>query len=420
VILTQPQDERRDRLANLAYLRRLADFTRREAAVRVSVLALALPLALVSSSRSLAVLVCLPALVGIVLNLTASAVVGGATTQHPLVGWYEEHLARTEGSPRLNLPAFVESVGAVCLAIVPAWVTTDLPQPVRLLLLGLAAANLCSVSGSIFDDNAWYNPLVRAPRWQEVDRIVSGPQVSLVIVASAWFAPWPAPSIARTGVVIVSLWGLLVSLRITSSQHLTRDLAPLVEHERQFGTRFVITETTRALTPPLLEAGRIAVALGPDAARVAALASDAVARINDIPAQVARSAWSRSDVPLATVSERLSTLASAAGAALEVQFPARLRLVEDDRRLAGQAMLDLTGNAITAGAAQIVLTLQQLGDRLMVIVTDNGRPMPPGAWKSAGTSSAALEQRVSARHGYLTVDQAAGSKTVTASWVVGS
>ena len=53
----------------------------------------------------------------------------------------------------------------------------------------------------------------------------------------------------------------------------------------------------------------------------------------------------------------------------------------------------------------------------MVIVADDGRPIPDGVWKSPGSSSAALEAKLAAREGSLTVENSALNKLVMATWV---
>ncbi len=98
-------------------------------------------------------------------------------------------------------------------------------------------------------------------------------------------------------------------------------------------------------------------------------------------------------------------------------LPSSLSLAYEDRKLAGQAMRDLAGNAISASATRIYIELRQIGPRLVVIVADDGRPIPDGVWKSPGSSSAALEAKLAAREGSLTVENSALNKLVMATWV---
>jgi glucose-6-phosphate-specific signal transduction histidine kinase len=116
------------------------------------------------------------------------------------------------------------------------------------------------------------------------------------------------------------------------------------------------------------------------------------------------------------VAERRISLALAAGRELTVTLPPTLTLVDEDRRLASQAIRDLAGNAISASATRIYIELRRIGPRLVVIVADDGRPIPDGVWKSAGSSSAALETRLAARGGSLTVENGALNKVVVATW----
>jgi signal transduction histidine kinase len=414
MILTQPQELRRGRLAYLAFLRRLRPYSLRMAYTRGALVLVAVVIDLSSKHALIACLLTLPAVVGTSLSYLA-AIAPGIESNQPLLRIYEEHLARTDGYPRLNLPAIVELWGSILLIVAAAWAVVDLPGSVRLAYLATATLFICNVSCAIFDDHAWYNPAVRSPRWQEIDRVLSGPQMGLLVLGIAVWAPWT--STERVGVLILACWSFLVPLRITSTQHLTRNLEPLVEEERQFGTRFVIEQTTESLLPPLTEALRLARGQGTCGEPLTTLISSAIDGIIDIPNQVAHSARVVDGDPLRTVADRLASLAASAGRSIDIVMPSALALAAPDRTLASLAMRDLVGNAITAGAGEIVLTVRVLGPRLMVIVTDDGRAMPEGAWKSAGTSSASLERRLLDRRGSLSLDSAGDAKTVTATWV---
>jgi hypothetical protein len=276
-------------------------------------------------------------------------------------------------------------------------------------------AYACLVSCSIFDDNAWYNPKVRSPTWQEVDRVLCGIQVCVLVLGVSWWAPWQPGE--RIGLVVVAAIGFTVPLRAGATQLLVADLEPLVEAERQRGTRLVIEETSRELLPILTELRQLAAELGPDAAAVQRLADSALSGIADIPNQVAHSATQGDGQPLQVVAERLSSLARAAGRDLTVTLPPNLSLVDDDRRLASQAMRDLAGNSISASATRIYVELRQIGPRLVVIVADDGHPIPDGVWKSPGSSSAALEAKLAARGGSLSVENSTLNKLVMATWV---
>jgi glucose-6-phosphate-specific signal transduction histidine kinase len=80
-------------------------------------------------------------------------------------------------------------------------------------------------------------------------------------------------------------------------------------------------------------------------------------------------------------------------------------------------MRDLAGNAISASATRIYVELRQIGPRLVVIVADDGHPIPDGVWKSPGSSSAALEAKLAARGGSLSVENSTLNKLVMATWV---
>jgi signal transduction histidine kinase len=414
MILAQPQEERRDRLANLAMLRRLVPYTTRTTVQKLVCLVVALALALASDHAVVAWLVLLPALMALGLRLV-DLLAEQAEPHSAVLQRYEDHLASIEGLPRLTPPALLDCTGAVLMVVGAAWTVNDLPGDWRLLYLAAAAGFAVATCTEIFDDNTWYNPAVRSPRWQELDRILCGPQAVAVIVLIAWWAPWSPAE--RAAVAVIAFWTFIIPLRVAATQHLVADLEPLVEQERQFGTRFVIGETVHNLLPPLIELRKLAAELGPAGASVLALAEAAIDGVQDIPNQVAHSA-AHQDEALGTVVTRLVTLAESAGRELTVQLAEALDLPEGDRVLASQAMRDLVGNAVTAGAARITLSVRRLGPRVMIVVTDDAPEMPHGVWKSSGTSSAGLDQRLREREGSLTLDSAAQSKSVTATWTV--
>ena len=414
IILAQPQDRRRDRLASLVLLRRLAGFSRWSVVSKTAVMLVAVSVTLCSQHRLVAWVLLMPALVGTALDLLAVHVTQG-TPRGRLLRGYEAHLVEVEGDQRLNLPAYVECVGAVAMVAAAAWAVTDLPNGVRLVYVAVATAYLGTVSSSIFDDSAWYNPEVRAPHWQEIDRILCGVQACVVVLAITWTAPW-GPAM-RIGLIAIAVSGLLVPLRAGQTQLLVADLGPLVEAERQRGTRLVIEEASRELLPVLIEMRQVCAELGPEAANVARLAESALAGIGDIPNQVAHSARQLDGQPLQVVADRLISLGESAGRDLTVAIPATLDLGDVDRSLASQTMRDLAGNAISAQATRIHVEVRRAGPRLMIIVADDGRPIPAAAWRAPGSSTAALAARLDERQGSLTFEHGNLNKVVMATWV---
>jgi signal transduction histidine kinase len=415
MILAQPQELRRDRLADLALLRRLSAYTTRTTLAKLVSVAVALGVAAASDRAWLPWLALVPVLIGITLHLLAVLVTRRGTGTVGL-RQYEAHLTGLEGQPALNLPAVAECCGGIFLVVGAAWTVGDLSGVSRLSYLAAAASYLCLVSSSIFDESSWYNPAVRSPSWQEINRYLCGLQMAAVLLLIAWWAPWTPTE--KAGVAVVASWSIVVWLRVGATQYLLQDLEQLVEQERQVGTRFVIEETRRSLLPPLVEIRQLAAGLGDVARPVLEHAQRAIDGIQDIPNQVAHSVRHGQGETLETVAERLVTLSDAAAAELTVQLPSAVDLREADRATASLAMRDLVGNAVSAGAARVTLTVRKLGPRMLVAVTDDAPPMPTGAWKSPGTSSAALEARLAALSGSLSVDSAATSKTVTATWMV--
>ncbi len=269
IILAQPQELRRDRLASLVLLRRLGTYTVRigvEKLVMVAIaVAVTVAVTLAGGHRLLAWLALAPALIGTALNLLAILATHG-TPRGRLLRRYEAHLNTIEGRPQLNLPAFVECLGAVGLLVAAAWAVTGLPDVLRLVYVAAGTAYACLISCSIFDDSAWYNPEVRSPTWQEIDRVLCGVQVCVLVLGISWWAPWGTAE--RIGLVVVAAVGFIVPLRAGATQLLVADLGPLVEAERQRGTRLVIEETSRELLPILTELRQLAIELGPDGAAV--------------------------------------------------------------------------------------------------------------------------------------------------------
>lgn len=414
IILAQPQEVRRDRLANLVLLRRLGTYSRRNATEKVVPVAMAIGVTLCSDHHLLGWLALIPALVGTALNLLALLVTQGSPRGR-LMRRYEAHLSTIEGHPQLNLPALVECFGAVALLVGAAWAVSDVSAIWRLVYVAAATAYMCLVSCSIFDDSAWYNPNVRSPQWQEVDRVLCGVQICALVLGVTWWAPWQPAE--RIGLIAIAAIGFVVPLRAGGTQLLVADLEPLVEAERQRGTRLVIEETARELLPILTEIRQLSAVLGSEASRVQRLAESALSGMADIPNQVAHSAAQGDGPSLQVIADRLVTLGESAGRELTVTLPPDPALSDDDRALASQAMRDLAGNAMSASANRIYVELRRIGPRLLVLVADDGRPLPQQAWKTPGSSSSALEARLKARDGSLSVENGPLNKIVMATWM---
>src|SRR3954449_7932090 len=108
MILAQSQELRRDRLAGLALLRRLAEYTTRTTVAKLVAVAVAVAIVSASHRPLLPWLALVPAVAGLGLNVLALAV----TTSEPksaLLRRYEAHLTRVQGRQQMNLPAIAES-----------------------------------------------------------------------------------------------------------------------------------------------------------------------------------------------------------------------------------------------------------------------------------------------------------------------
>jgi hypothetical protein len=413
VILSQRQDQRRDRLANLAFLRRSVGHGYYMTNLRFALLVGIALIVTTSDRHTWAFLWMTPAVAGTLLHclgLTAASYDG----TNLWVRRYEAHLARTQGRPRLNLSAVFEIGGSVGLVGLAGHVVSDLNPGLRLLCLVFAVTYTCTVAYAIYDDSAWYNPEVRSPRWQEWSRILCAPQLVVLILALAVFGAQWSPGAYRAP-FLVAAYGIVPSILLTLNQFMTSGLNRLVERERQHGTRFVIEQTMRLLEP-LNEARRLAEQLGQP--QIAALAENAVNSLRDIPQQVVHAGREDESAPLATIADRMAVLVESAGAEMSAHVPADLQLSESDRKLASVVIRDLIGNAIKAKARHIGLTVIPTGARMFVVVTDDGVPMPRGAWRAPGTSSALLAARLRERSGGLRVEKWADqTKAVAANWL---
>lgn len=153
-----------------------------------------------------------------------------------------------------------------------------------------------------------------------------------------------------------------------------------------------------------------------DAPVLLALATHARSRLRDTLA-----AAEHPGAPRRSVDELLGpvlTLARAIGVAVELEVAPGV-LTDSVLPTAVWVLRDLVGNAINADATHVRAQVRGDGGRVRLAVSDDGRRMPAGVWKSAGTSSARLERHLILLGGSLTAEDTPGGKVVTAVFAAG-
>ena len=322
-------------------------------------------------------------------------------------------LSHKNGRHAIAVETYTEIGGGLLLVVVAAWVATDLPPALRLVVLAAAVGHFASTSCAIFTDHAWFNPAERGrPGWHEVLRWVSGPLTAGLVSAVALPARWPEE--IWLAAVVVCLAPALISLRVRDADLALAHLAPLVREESHAGRELVISETHGALSTHLRLLEQEARTVRSSAPTLYELAVSANARLRETMT-LARIGETSSTTP-ASLAAPVLTLARAVGAEVSVDIDAE-HLGRDDRDLARIVLSDLVGNAVNAGAGAIAVHLAQRPGLLVIEVGDDAPPMPVGVWKSPGTSSERLEARLTGLQGSLSCEDGAGTKTVTARWV---
>jgi signal transduction histidine kinase len=403
---------RRDRIAYIAMLRRSSRYNLRSTTVRCVAAVLVLVLATLQR-EPVGVLLCLPSLACGVLQLVGYRHERDQTLSRlRLLAAHQRSVRRTDGRQRMPAAAYAEVVGGLLLVAIPSWVVPDAPSGVRLLMLAAGVLHFTSSSLAIFTDHAWFNPdELDAPAWQEVARLLAGPLTAGLVSLVALPAHWPED--AWLAAVVLCLVPLLVTLRIRNSDLTVASLAPLVREEGHAGRELVISETHGALSTHLRLLEQEARRVRRTAPTVYDLAVSAGARLRET-LTLARIGEDSSDSP-ETLAAPVLTLARAVGARATIDI-AVSSLSSADRELARLVLSDLVGNAVNAGAGAIEVSVRQDGSHLVIQVKDDAPAMPPSVWKSAGTSSARLEQRLTALSGSLTCRQGTGTKAVEARW----
>jgi hypothetical protein len=405
---------RRNRASYLALLRRSTSYTMHAWYLRVAALVIIAGLSILSNSALLAIALCVLASMGSLLLWTNERHLRRHTEpRFWLSRVYHRNLIKTDGVHRLSLGSYFELPEACVLVAIPCWVAVDDPLWARLIMLAAATGFFISTALLIFNDHTWFNPAEPdPPAWHEISRLLAGPIVAGIICAIALPAPWPPEG--WWAALAIALVPLTINVRISDTDLIMRVLPGLVQDEAHAGRELVISETHGALSTNLRLLEQQAREIRHQVPSLYDLAVSANSRLRETltlsqPGQ-------DSSTTLQNLQAPVMTLARAVGAKAEVQVTVET-LSPSDRDLARLVLNDLVGNALNAGAGEVHVTIAPNGPGVAISVTDDAPPMVPGVWKTPGTSSARLEERLGALSGSLSSAQASNTKTVTACWV---
>ena len=415
-------DDRRSRLRYLALLRRVTVYNSRARHVRSGAVLVALGCAVASDHRLLAVALVLPAVAAAVVDhLVISYDIRGVVPTNPVVLRVVENDEATSGVHRLNAISFAFLVAMVAALVNPSWVIDDLPGWARLIALAAAVTLVCSVSASILIDHTWFAPNAPRPRWHEILRIVGGPAAVAVCAAIALPADWPTST--RYAVVVLVALPIITWARIHDVDELVKIMDELVREEAHEGRELVLREMHGNLSTQLRLLTQQTYKHRHELPSLHELAVSANSRLRETMALAdpTRHTSASTDTLLTAV----RTLGMAVGVQVRGEVTAT-ELGSDDRDLARIVLSDLVGNALNAGAVQIDVQIdvqrEPLGDMVEISVRDDAPAMPPGVWKTSGTSSLRLSQHLHALSGTLDSHrEAAGAinaatKIVVARW----
>ena len=413
-------DDRRTRLRYLAMLRRVTHYNVRAVWVRTGALVAAIVVAAASDVR----LAALPML----LPMVAAALMDHVGIHHDLHGtmptnrwalFVVENNEATSGVHRMNAISLCQLVGILGMLAIPSWVVTDLPSWARLIGLAAAAVSVASVGAAIFIDHTWYAPNAERPLWHELARKLAGPIGVFVVAACSLPAIWPAhrwPDDARLAVIVLCCVPIITSFRIADADGLLTVVDPLVRDESLEGRELVLREVHGNLSTQLRLLAQQSYPLRQQHPLLHDLAVSANSRLRETMAL--SDPWRVTSMTADTLLVAPRTLATAVGARLDGDVQVE-QLSAEDRDLARVVLNDLVGNGLNAGADELTVRIRADATTVTISVTDDGRPLRPGVWKTPGTSSARLAQHLGTLGGSLELTEAAGeagSKTVVATW----
>lgn len=415
-------EARRSRLRYLTLLRRVTPYNARARYRRAGAVLMVLVVAAISDHRLVALPCLLPAVVALIMDfLCIHFDVLGTLPTNRFALYVVENNEATSGVPRLNTISLCYLVGMLGVLTVPTWVATDLPGWLRLAGLAGGVILVCSIAASIFIEHTWYAPNAHPPWWHEPARMFGGPLgvvVSGAIAVPSQLVHPMGPPGSWSAVVVLVLIPMATMVRIHDTDELVGVIDELVREEAHEGRELVLREVHGNLSTQLRLLSQQAYALREEQPALHMLAVSANSRLREIMS-LADPERTTSGTP-DTLLVAARTLAMAVGA----QVTGRVEvgtLSADDRDLTRVVLNDLVGNGINAGAEQLQVEVIRRDEVLEVSVTDDGRPMPVGVWKTAGTSSGRLAQYLAGLSGALEMTASSATddhprKTVVARW----
>jgi hypothetical protein len=338
-------------------------------------------------------------------------VTAGRTTSSRLVLRFIDHVEAQSGRHQMTVLAYFDMAGTVALLATASWILTDIPAAARIAALVAGGCYWASTATGVFADHSWFNPAEVPPRWHEWLRPVAGPVAAALMAALVLPAPWREEE--RLAAALVCLLPLVVSVRVADTDLTMRYVGDLVREQAHEGRELVLREAHGALSTQLRLIVQFARGHRNQLPRLYDLAVGADARLRELLmlAEVDRDT-SRS---VQTLAAPVTALGRAVGATTEVDIAVD-SLSSANHDLARLVLVDLVGNALSAGALRVRARLTLEEGVVGVLVHDDARPMPEAVWQSAGTSSHRLARQLHDLAGSLTVQHGEGGKVVAARW----
>lgn len=415
MLLAMRPEERANRLAYNACLRRVGDFGFRAAATRGGLEIVMLTTVLITGAHWLNLFGIGVAMLGTYLSLSDNYFTDHAgEPREPLARYSYNWAVGGIGQNKTYLSGIIEAIAYLPLMAVGPWGMTGLPDAARLLCVACAVGFVASCIGAIFVDAAFYNPDVPFPLVIEVVRATVGfiaAALSAVVVLSA---DWTELSWWIAAGLCASL--VLVQLRIRETDRAFAAARGFADNEQIVG-RQAITGLLHSMVGTPLSALHAAMgrfrADDPelyDSFRTVEggyrqlLAMDVTADVDvDWPGQL---------------TAHLLALGGEYAIAFSFSYPDG-KMSRPDRVLAHLILDDLANNAAKSGASRCEIALARTSDGFTASATDDGRPILDEQWLREGGGLQRLNHHLKAHGGGIRYDSGADGavKCVTAQWV---